>query len=78
MNGLTDYLFAMPSFWSGVGRVLDLGGQFDELNWSEDPDESDENAIFSDFRAVGIDIQSACSRFEAELRRQATRPTPGA
>jgi hypothetical protein len=77
MNGLTDYLFAMPSFWSGVGRTLDLGGQFDEFNWSPDPDESDENAIFSDFRAVGMDILSACSRYEVGLGREASEPTAG-
>ncbi len=69
LNGLTDYLFAMPSFLSGVGRVLDMGAQFDEYNWSEDPDESDANAIFSDFRAVGMDLMAACSRFEDELGR---------
>lgn len=70
MNGLTDYLFAMPSFWSGVGRTFDLAGNFDEFNWSEDPEESDANAIFSDFRAIGLDLQQACSRFEAELGRR--------
>ena len=74
MNGLTDYLFAMPGFWSGVGRALDLGGQFDEFNWSEDPDESDANAIFSDFRAVGLDLHTACSRFEAEPGRTPRGP----
>jgi hypothetical protein len=70
MNGLTDYGFAMPSFLSGVGRMLDLGAQYTEFNWSEDPDECDENAVFSDFRAVGIDLMQACSRFEAELGRR--------
>lgn len=70
MNGLSDYLFAMPSFWSGMGRALDLGGQFDEYNWSEDPLESDANAIFSDFRAVGMDLMQASSRFERELGRE--------
>lgn len=70
LNGLTDYAFAMPSFWSGVGRVLDLGGQFDEYNWSEDPEECDANAIFSDFRAVGMDLMAACSQFERELGRK--------
>jgi hypothetical protein len=73
MNGLTDYLFAMPSFWSGVGRALDLGGQFDEFNWSDDPEESDANAIFSDFRAVGMDLMTACSQFESDRGRTTGR-----
>ena len=68
-NGCTDYLFAMPSFFSGVGRALDIGGQFDEYNWTDDPDENDAIAIFSDWRAVGLDLIQACSRFERELER---------
>lgn len=70
MSGLTDYLFALPSFWSGVGRTFDLAGTFNEFNWSEDPEESDANAIFSDFRAIGLDLQQACSLFEDELGRE--------
>jgi uncharacterized membrane protein len=67
MNGLTDYGFAMPSFFSGMGRALDVGAQFTEFNWSEDPDERDENSIFAAFRAVGVELMTACSRFEREL-----------
>jgi hypothetical protein len=76
MNGLTDYSFAMPSFLSGMGRALDLGAQFTEYNWSEDPDERDENAIFAAFRAVGMDLMVACSRFESELGRRPEGPAP--
>ncbi len=76
MNGLTDYFFAMPSFWSGVGRTIDMGGQFDEYNWTGDPHEDDATAIFCDFRAVGMDIMTACSRFEDELGQRLEEPAP--
>ena len=76
MNGLTDYLFAMPTFWSGFGRALDIGAQFDEFNWCEDPAESDANAIYSDFRAVGMDIMTACPQYETEIRRRPEDAAP--
>ena len=76
MNGLTDYFFAMPSFWSGMGRALDFGGTFDEYNWTDDPWEDAATGMFCDFRAVGLDITAACSRFEDELGR--TREEPDA
>jgi len=71
MNGLTDYLFAMPSFSEGFGRVLDLGAEFDEYNFGETPEETDAIAIYTDFRTVGEAIMDACSRFERELERGA-------
>jgi hypothetical protein len=70
MNGLTDYLFAMPTFLSGMGRSLDIGGQFDEYNFAETPEETDAIAIYTDFRAVGEDLMSACSQFERQLERK--------
>jgi len=70
MNGLTVYFFAMPSFLSGVGRALDIGGQFDEYNFGATPEETAGIAIYMGFRAVGKDMMSACSRFERELERE--------
>ena len=69
MNGLTDHLFAMPSFLEGFGRALDFGGEFDEYNFAETPEETDANAIYSDFCAVGDDMWAAIKRFESELER---------
>jgi hypothetical protein len=70
MNGLTDYFFAMPSFTSGIGRALDIGGQFDEYNFAATPEETDAIAIYTGFRAIGKDMMSACSRFARELERE--------
>lgn len=71
MNGLTDHLFAMPSFLEGVGSVLDFGGDLDEDNFAETPEETDANAIYSDFCAVGEDMWAAIHQFERELERGA-------
>ncbi len=67
MNGLTDYFFAMPSFWSGFGRVLDVGGQFDSYNFGDTPEETDTIAIYNGWRAVGLEMEHAIAQFESEL-----------
>ena len=71
MNGLTDHLLAMPSLLEGVGSVLDFGGELDEYNFAETPEETDANAIYSDFCAVGEDMWAAIHQFERELERGA-------
>jgi len=58
----SDYLFAWPSFVSGVARTLDLAGQFDEYNDSQNGEIADWRALFSDWRAVGCNFAEAMSR----------------
>jgi len=55
----TDFLFAQPSRWSGLARLLDLWGKFDAYNTSESPEEADMWALFSDWRITGQDIRDA-------------------
>ena len=43
----TDYLFAMPSFLTGVARLLDLSGRFDVYNDSSDEAIADARAIYT-------------------------------
>jgi hypothetical protein len=64
----TDFLFAQPSFVSGVARTLDLWGQFDEYNRSETPNEADAQAIASDWFVVGQDLSDAIEQDESELQ----------
>lgn len=65
-NVKTDFLFAQPSFASGVARTLDLWGQFDEYNVSPTPAEADANAIASDWIIVGQDMVAAIEACETE------------
>jgi len=62
---MSDFLFATPSFLSGMARVLDIGGVFDEYNQSPTPAYADSVAILNDFRAVGGDLLVAAKE-EAE------------
>jgi hypothetical protein len=55
----TDFLFATPSFLSGIARVLDIFGIFDSYNESRDGKEADAKAMFSDWSMVGYDLKSA-------------------
>ena len=62
----SDFLYAQPSYASGVARVLDLWGQFDAYNESENPAEADAKAIASDWLIVGQDIHDAMLQFGSE------------
>ena len=63
---MTDYLFASPSFLSGMARTLDLGGAFDTYNESPSPGVADARALFSDFLAVGRDLVNAAGELADE------------
>ena len=58
----TDFLVARPSFWTGLGRVLDLWGTFDDYNLSPTTEEADMRALYSDWRMTGQDIRDAWIR----------------
>ena len=58
----TDALFARPSFVSGVARVLDLGGTFDQYNSSATPGEADARALAGDWAVVGENMRIAIEK----------------
>lgn len=62
----TDFLFAQPSFASGVGSTIDLWGQMAEYNTSPTSMEADANAIFADWAIVGQEISDAAEKCLAE------------
>jgi len=62
----TDFLFARPSFGSGVARALDLGGVFDGYNTSPSEAEADQRAIGSDWLVVGKDLGEVLEQAKAE------------
>ncbi len=73
----SDFLFAQPSFWSGLARCLNLSGKFDFYNVSPSEDIADARALYSDWRAVGQLIFQACQTFGKEIAaRQQTLPFP--
>ena len=68
----TDYLFAMPSVWSGAARLFDLFGVFDTYNDGASDDLADARAIYSDWRITGQDLAGAMMVVEREWKT----PTP--
>lgn len=67
--GRTDFLFASPSFLTGAGRVMDLGGvlEQDSYNMSATPEEADARAIATDWQMVGQDLARAVEAVKAKL-----------
>jgi hypothetical protein len=62
----SDFLFAQPSLTSGIARVFDLWGQFDEYNRSETPAEADAKAIAADWLVIGQDLNDAIEHHQSE------------
>lgn len=65
-NVKSDFLFAQPSFVTGVARLLDLYGTFDQYNMSSTVVEADHKAIAADWFCVGQDMQVALEQYEAQ------------
>lgn len=74
MGGMTDFLFARPSFVEGMGRAIDLGGTLTEYNQSLDGAQADALALRMDWMTVGDDVRRAM----AEFRAQYGPPAPNA
>jgi hypothetical protein len=62
----STFLFAMPSFWDGMSRSVDIGDTMTEFNSSLTPVQADSLAIWNDWRMVGGAILDAMNQFVAE------------
>ncbi|RLC33692.1 hypothetical protein DRH14_04455 [Candidatus Shapirobacteria bacterium] len=51
------HLFSPPSFIEGMCRTLDIGGKFASYNYDRTPEDADMAAIYSDWLAIGKDLQ---------------------
>jgi hypothetical protein len=60
----SGFLYADPSFLSGVARTLDLHGLYDAYNLSVTPQEADARGIASDWIITGQDLQDAIDEFQ--------------
>jgi hypothetical protein len=70
----SGFLFAKPSFASGLARLLDLFGVFDSYNISRSTREADALALHSDWYLVGRDLVYARQTVDADLARQESLP----
>jgi len=62
----SDFLFARPSWLSGVARTLDLWGLYEEFNDSPTPEIADYRGLLCDWCMVGCDIVEAQGMMQAE------------
>lgn len=69
-NDYTGLLYSQPSLMEGFARTLDVGGTFDEYNYSTSETEADLIALGSDWYAIGADLRLTISGLAARLKRQ--------
>lgn len=73
MRASTHFLYALPSFWGGWARILDLTGTLTEYNRSVTPKQADFFALKSDWLVVGDDL---CDAYEEVVNGvEAATPT---
>ena len=73
MDKFTDksgFLFAEPSFLTGLAAVMDIGGSLLVYNSSRSGAEADQRAIASDWAVVGSDILDATNSFGEKAKTE--------
>jgi acetylornithine/succinyldiaminopimelate/putrescine aminotransferase len=74
MNEFTDdtgFLFAEPTFLSGIASLFDLSGSLVVYNESKTGQEADRRALASDWAVVGKDIRTAAKTL---VEQEAQKP----
>lgn len=67
-NGLrSDFLFANPTFWVGMGTSANLAGNYFLYNSSPNERIADMRAMQADFAVVANDLASAMHLYEQEI-----------
>ena len=59
-------LYANPSFFEGMSRLIDFSGVLNTYNTSLTPEEADFRAILSDWESVGFGLLLAENKFVKE------------
>ena len=59
---MSDFLFAMPTFISGMGAAIDLGGTMMSFNTSFSPEEADALAFANDWSIVNCEIKNVIKK----------------
>jgi len=61
---MSGILFATPSFLGGMAKCIDIGSTLTVYNESTNEELADENALLSDWVAVGDDINYSINAFK--------------
>jgi hypothetical protein len=70
----TAFLFGSASFLEGAGRVMDLGGSFDEYNRVGTSEQVDALMLCLDWLAIGEDLRSSIREYLNIGEFQAAQP----
>lgn len=66
----SSFIFARPSAIEGAARTLDLGGTFQEYNYSTSAQEADAKALYADWRAIGDDLVKVTKEISEQTQVQ--------
>lgn len=66
----TDFLFARPSFFRGIGKNLNLGSTGKVYNSSKSARDADMRALASDWKVTGADMRGALDGYEKEYKEE--------
>lgn len=58
----STFLFALPTWQEGVGRLVDFADSLTEYNRTKQPEDPDARAIAQDWLAVGDELRLATWR----------------
>ena len=69
----TDFLVSKNSFFSGMGRVLDIGSSRNKFSYNESKSSeiADKRALINDWNMVGQDMRGAMYAFETKEKANA-------
>lgn len=67
---LSTILHSVPSFASGLSRLLDLGSTLSRPRSPWFAEQSDFYALLSDWQAIGSDMWAAVQQFERDIPSQ--------
>ncbi len=68
----SEFLFAQPSWLSGLARTLDVAGQFDSYNDSPTGTIADQKAWLNDWRDIGRSFVEAVMGLTSDQAQETT------
>ena len=67
MSRPSTFLFAEPTFLSGVARIFDFAGSLNEYNHSLTPEQANRIALRNDWEAVGDALRTAVDEYRRDM-----------
>lgn len=77
MGRYTTFLYPIPTFAEGVGRILDFGDTLSRYNRSATPELADRRAFEADWAAIADDLRVAAKAVGVEqVAKKTTSGSP--